>query len=166
MKLIKRLIRHGFSLPWLAKQYFPAESLKRVEAEIAKSETHHFGEIRFVVESNLSFLEILRKKSAKKRALEIFSGLHIWDTELNNGVLIYLLLADHDFEILADRGIHHRVGKEGWESICQQMEAMFRKGEFELGVIFGIHQISEVLTQHFPAHGENKNELPNKPLII
>lgn len=166
MKLIKRLIRHGFSLPWLARQYFPAESLKRIEAEIAKSETQHLGEIRFVVESNLSFLEVLRKKSPKKRALEIFSGLHIWDTEQNNGVLIYLLLADHDFEILADRGIHQHVGKEGWEAICQQMEAMFRKGEFELGVIFGIHQISDVLAQYFPAYGENKNELPNKPLII
>ncbi len=166
MKLIKRLIRHGFSLPWMARQYFPAESLKRIEAEITESETQHLGEIRFVVESNLSLVEILRKKSAKKRALEIFSDLHIWDTEQNNGVLIYLLLADHDFEILADRGIHHHVGKEGWEAICQQMEAMFRKGEFELGVIFGIHHISDALKKHFPAHGENKNELPNKPVII
>jgi uncharacterized membrane protein len=170
MKCLERLLRHGFTLPWLARKYFPAQSLKRIEAEIAKSELKHLGEIRFVVESNLSFLEILRKKSAKNRALEIFSNLHIWDTEQNNGVLIYLLLADHDFEILADRGIHQHVGKEGWEAICQQMEAMFKKGEFELGVIFGIHQIGEALTKHFPANAdknnENVNELPNKPIIL
>lgn len=166
MKQIKRLFRHGFTFPWLVKRYFSPESLKKIEGEIANSETQHLGEIRFVVEANLSFIEILRKKSAKKRALEVFSALHIWDTEQNNGVLIYLLLADRDFEILADRGIHQHVGKEGWEAISQQMEAMFRKGAFEQGVLFGIEQVGAALRQHFSAAGENKNELSNKPIIL
>lgn len=166
MRRIKRLFRHGFTFPWLVKRYFSPEGLKKIEAEIAKSETQHSGEIRFVVESNLSFLDILGKKTAKKRALEIFSQLHIWDTEQNNGVLIYFLLADHDFEILADRGIHQHVGKAGWEAISQQMEAMLKKGEFEQGVMFGIGQIGAALTKHFPAHGENPNELPNKPILL
>lgn len=166
MRRMKRLFRHGFTFPWLVRRYFSPDGLKRIDAEIAKSETQHSGEIRFVVESNLTFLEILGKKTAKKRALEIFSQLHIWDTEQNNGVLIYFLLADHDFEILADRGIHQHVGKEGWEAICQQMEAMLKEGEFEQGVVFGIRQISDALTKHFPANGENQNELPNKPIIL
>jgi len=166
MKLIKRLFRHGFVMPWAVKKHFPEQSLKRIEAEIAKSEAQHLGEIRFVVESHLPFIDILRKKSGKKRAIEVFSQLHIWDTEHNNGVLIYLLLADHDFEILGDRGIHQHLGKDGWEEICQQMEGLFRKGQFEMGVIFGIHQITESLIKHFPATGENKNELSNQAIIL
>jgi uncharacterized membrane protein len=162
----KRLLRHGFMLPSAVKRYFPASSLQHIEAEIAKSETQHLGEIRFVVESHLSIMDILRKKSAKKRAIEVFSQFHIWDTEQNNGVLIYLLLADHDFEILGDRGIHQHVGAAGWERISQQMEAMFRKGQFEAGVVFGIHQIGEYLSQHFPAQGENENVLPNQAIVI
>jgi len=170
MKLIKRLFRHGFVVPWVARKHFSEQSLKRIEAEIAKSETQHLGEIRFVVESHLPVMDILRKKSGKKRAIEVFSQLHIWDTEHNNGVLIYLLLADHDFEILGDRGIHQHVGKDGWEGICQQMEGLFRNGQFEMGVIFGIHQITEALASHFPTTGQNKNkpknELSNKAVIL
>jgi len=164
--LIKRLCRHLFILPGIITKRFPKSSMQRIEAAIAASETLHMGEIRFAIEPNLPFLAVLGKRSAKKRALELFSQLHVWDTELNNGVLIYLLLADHDFEILADRGIHQHVGNQGWENVSQEMEALFRQGRFEAGVLHGIAKISEYLVRHYPATGARENELPNAPVII
>ncbi|MBA3695353.1 MAG: TPM domain-containing protein [Methylotenera sp.] len=164
--LFKRLARHLFILPSTTRRYFPAEAMRRIEAAIAENETKHTGEIRFAVETNLHMLDILRKKSARQRAIEIFSHLRIWDTEQNNGVLIYLLLADHDFEILADRGIHHHTGTEGWERVSLEMEKMFRQGQFETGALYGIQQIGHKLSQHYPANGKNKNELSDAPIII
>jgi uncharacterized membrane protein len=166
IKLFKRLCRHLFILPGMVKKHFPKMVMQRIEAAIAHSEMTHLGEIRFVVESKLPLLDILGKKSARKRAIEVFSQLQIWDTEQNNGVLIYLLLADHDFEILADRGIHRHVGSQGWEQISKEMEALFRQGQFEAGVLHGIAKIRESLVQQYPAAGQNNNELSNAPVII
>ena len=163
---LKRLMKHLFIWPGIVKQYFPKESMQRIENAIAASEKTHFGEICFVVESNLHAFDIVRKVSAKKRAIEIFSKFHVWDTAQNNGVLIYLLLADHDFEILADRGIHHHVGNEGWELISREMEKHFKRGDFELGVLHGIAKITEHLDRHFPADTKNANELSNAPIVI
>ncbi|MES2013194.1 MAG: TPM domain-containing protein [Pseudomonadota bacterium] len=165
-KLIKRLFRHLLILPGIAQRHFPVTSMRRIEAAIAESENQHSGEICFIVEANLHVLDILRGKTAKQRAIDVFSQLRVWDTEHNNGVLIYLLLADHDFEILADRGVHQRVGEEGWGLICHEMEAQFRRGQFEAGVLYGIAHIGTHLTQHFPAGANNQNELPNAPKII
>ena len=166
LQLFKRLCRHLFILPSAVNQCFPKDAMRRIEAAITASEALHLGEIRFAVESNLPFLDVFVKKSAKKRALEVFSQLGVWDTQQNNGVLIYLLLADHDFEILADRGIHQHVGNEAWGRICQEMEALFRQGRFEAGVLHGIAKISELLIQHYPATSHNHNELSNAPVII
>lgn len=166
IKLLKRLSRHIFSLPNAVDNCFSKATMQHIESAIASSERTHLGEIRFAVESDLSMLEIFRKKSAKKRAIEVFSQLRVWDTEQNNGVLIYLLLADHDFEIVADRGIHQYVGSDGWESLSKQMEALFRQGKFEAGVLHGIAEIGALLAKHYPATGENNNELPNAPVII
>lgn len=166
LKSIKRLCRHMFTLPSAVKQHFPADAMRRIEATIASSEKLHSGEIRFAVESNLEVIDLLRNKSAKKRAIEVFSNLRVWDTEQNNGVLIYLLLADHDFEVLADRGIHHHVGEDGWERISKEMERLFRQGQFESGVVYGISQVGLVLAQHYPANDNNPNELPNAPVIM
>lgn len=175
-KFINRLCRHLFILPHAANKKFPSDVLRRIEAAIAVAEKMHAGEIRFAVELNLPVLDIFRKKSAKKRAIEVFSNVHIWDTEKNNGVLIYLLIADRDFEILADRGIHQHVGTAGWERICKHMEAMFKQGKFEAGVLYGITQISEQLAKHYPANENytnerlanknNENELPDAPIVL
>lgn len=165
-KFIKRLFKHMFSWTGTVRQYFPQDSMRAIEKAIATSEKSHLGEICFVVESHLDVFDIFRKKTAKKRAIEIFSQFHVWDTAQNNGVLIYLLLADHDFEILADRGVHAHVGSEGWEQICHEMEQHFRKGDFELGVLHGIAKITEHLDIHFPSVHENVNELSNAPIVI
>jgi len=166
LRLIKRLCRHLFTLPGVVNKHFPKDAMRRIEAAIAASEVMHSGEIRFAIESNLPFPDVVAGKSAKKRALEVFSQLHVWDTEQNNSVLIYLLLADHDFEILADRGIHRHVGNDGWERISQEMELLFRQGRFEAGVLHGIAKISDLLVQHYPATGDNHNELPDAPVHI
>ena len=163
---IIRFVKHTFSHPWQAKRYFSAAALHNIEQAIQTSEKTHTGEIRFIVETGLHPLEILYKKTPKKRALELFGRLNIWDTEHNNGVLIYLLLVDRDVEIVADRGINKHVGYAGWDKICHDMEILFRKGEFEAGVLQGIAEISAELEKHFPFTGQNKNEISNKPLIF
>ena len=163
---IIRFIKHMFSHPWQVKRHFSAEALRSIEKAISASEKIHAGEIRFVVEAGLHPYEILCKKTPKKRAIELFGRMNIWDTEHNNGVLIYLLLADRDVEIVADRGIDKQVGHNGWEEICREMEALFKKAEFEAGILNGIAHISAALQQHFPQLGASKNEVSNKPLIM
>lgn len=172
-----------FSGTWQVRGHFSDVALSNIEEAISVSEKTHDGEIRFVVEAGLHPYEILCKKTPKKRAIELFGRLNIWDTEHNNGVLIYLLLADRDVEIVADRGIHQHVGNAEWERICHQMELKFRRGEFEAGVLQGIAEIGAYLHAHFPdaasatkkpakktvkkpSSRKNKNEIPNKPLIL
>ena len=163
---IIRFVKHMFSHPWQAKRHFSAAALKNIEQAIQAGEKKHAGEIRFIVETGLHPIEILYKKTPKKRALQLFGSLNIWDTEHNNGVLIYLLLVDRDVEIVADRGIHQHVGNNGWEKICHDMEVLFRKSEFEAGVLQGVAEISAELEKHFPITGLNKNEISNKPIIF
>lgn len=166
MKSIKRFLKHLFTTPACVYRHFSKAALHNIELTIQQSEHLHSGEIRFVVESALHPYALWHKQSPKQRALELFAQLGIWDTAHNNGVLIYLLLADRDVEIIADRGLHNHVGLSGWETICRVMEHEFRQGQFEAGVIYGIEQTSHLLSQHFPAHGLNPNELSDKPLIL
>ena len=161
-----RVIRHLFMPPWRVRLAFPARTLRAIETAIREAESAHSGEIRFAVESALPLFPLLCGQTARARALEVFSQLRVWDTEHNNGVLIYLLLADHDVEIVADRGVHARVGVEGWENICREMEALFREGEFEEGVLHGIRAVSGHLVKHYPTQGKGRNELDNRPVIL
>jgi len=163
---LQRLLRHLLSPPWRVKQVFPARAMHAIEAAIRDSETRHEGEIRFAVEAALDPAPLLGRQSARQRAIDVFSQLRIWDTERNNGVLVYLLLADRDVEIVADRGIHALIGTEEWERICAAMEQAFRHGRFEEGVIAGIRAVSEHLVKHYPRQGYNPNELPNAPVVL
>jgi hypothetical protein len=164
---IARFLRHIFSGPWRVRQVFPRRSLKAIEAAIRESERTHLGEVRFVVEGALEIAPLLAGLTARERAIEVFSQVRVWDTEYNTGVLIYLLLADRDVEIVADRGIHAKVGKAGWEAVCHTMETRFRHGEFERGVIEGVSTITALLRQHFPAQKtDNPNELSDAPLVL
>lgn len=164
---IGRILRHWFAPPWQVRLRFPATAMSSIGKAIGDSERSHTGEVRFAVEGALPWRDALDGISARERALQIFSQLRIWDTECNNGVLIYLLLADHDVEIVADRGVHALVGPQGWEAICHAMETEFRQGRFEPGVLLGIERITAILQQHFPAHGrDNPNELPDVPVVV
>lgn len=114
----------------------------------------------------MSFPHLLHGTTARQRALEVFSDLNVWDTEDNSGVLIYVLLADRQVEILADRSINKMVGEATWQAICHNMETAFHDGRFREGAIAGVRAISQVLARHFPAHGPNPDELPNAVIII
>lgn len=166
MKRFIRFFRHLFSAPWQVHGYFSRQALHNIEAAIRGSERLHGGQVRFAVEMALHPYSLVRNKLPRQRALEVFSQLGVWDTAQNNGVLIYLLLADHDVEIVADRGIHAHVGKAGWETICHEMETMFRRGEFEAGVLLGIERISTLLQLHFPPMQDNPNELSDAPVLL
>ena len=161
-----RMTRHLFTTIWSTRRAFPRSSLDAIEQAIGQSERTHRGQIRFAVEHALDLPDLVRGVTARNRAVEVFARLRVWDTEHNNGVLIYLLLADRDVEILADRGVHARVGPEGWEAICRQMEQAFRSGDFEGGVIRGIRAVSGHLERHYPSEGAQPNELPNRPVVL
>ena len=161
-----RTLHHLFSMPGAVARALPAASLARVEQAIKKSETEHRGEIRFAVEAALESGALLSSQSSRSRALEVFSLLRVWDTEENNGVLIYLLLADRAAEIVVDRGIHAQVQAAEWRQICRRMEGAFAKGEFEHGVVSGIEEVSRVLARHFPPRPGDRNELSDEPAVL
>jgi uncharacterized membrane protein len=162
----RRFLRHLSSHPWQVKRHFSQAALQHIEQAIAASEHLHAGEVRVVIESGLPLSCILQGMSPRQRAIQLFGQLNIWDTEHNNGVLVYLLLADKDVEIVADRGIHQHVREQGWQQICQQMEGMFRSGQFEQGVTHGITAIGQHLAVHFPPEATPRNELCNHVLVL
>lgn len=163
---IKRIIRHLWTPQRVVRRAFPAPVMKAIGDAIQQSERRHRGQIRFAVESVLDWRRLANDVQPPERALEVFARLRVWDTAENNGVLIYLLLADRDVEIVADRGVHDRVGPEGWEAICRRMEQSFAGGRFEEGVLKGIEAVTEMLVKEYPATGHGINELPNEPLIV
>jgi len=162
----KRFLRHAVTDRWGARGVFPPRVMAAIEAAIEREETRHDGELRFAVEPSLPFRALLAGMSPRERAVEVFSQLRVWDTEQNAGVLIYVLLADKGVEIVADRGIHSRVGETAWESICGAMQREFAEGRFEEGAIVGVRAISDLLATHFPPRKVNPDELPNRPVIL
>jgi uncharacterized membrane protein len=163
---IGRIGRHLLEHRWRERKIFPPKVLAAIEQAIKAGEATHAGQIRFVVEGALDGAPLFRNQSARERALDIFSQLRIWDTAHNNGVLIYLLLADRQVEIVADRGIDAKVGAAGWAKICADMEIDFKAGNFERGVIKGIAAVSRQLAKYFPKHGAGVNELPDAPVVM
>ena len=162
-----RFFRHLANDHGSARRAFPPAALSRIEAAIAEGERHHCGQVCVVVEASLPLARVLRRLSPRSRALEVFGAMHVWDTEENCGVLVYLLLADRDVEIVADRGIHAKVGDNAWEGICREMETAFRERRFEEGVAAGIAKINALLAQHFTRTGNTgTNELPDRPVLL
>src|SRR6201985_1149981 len=145
---IRRISKHLLLHRRHARRLFPRKTLAAIEQAIMAGEATHSGQVRFVVEGALDGRPLLKNQPARERALDIFSHLRIWDTAHNNGVLIYLLLADRKVEIVADRGIDARVGAAGWQAICREMEADFRNGQFKAGSIKGIAAVSRELAKH------------------
>ena len=163
---IGRIARHLLEHHWRARRVFTPRVLARIEEAIQAGERAHSGQLRFVVEGALDGAPLFHNQTARQRALDIFSRLRIWDTAHNNGVLIYLLLADRNVEIIADRGIDAKVSASGWENICRDMEADFAQGRFETGAVKGIEAVSRELAKYFPPNGTHPNELPDKPIVI
>ena len=167
--VFKRVAKHLLMTHWQVRRAFPPAALQAIEQAITASEACHQGEIRFVVEGALHFTPLIRDQAPRERAIDVFSALRIWDTEHNNGVLIYLLLADRTVEIVADRGIHARIADGEWRTICRQMEAAFSNNDFAAGAVNGIAGVTHHLRQHFPllsGHKRRVNELPNQPVLM
>ena len=163
---LRRILRHLLFTKGRLHRSFPASTLAAIERAIHDGEQQHAGEICFAAECALDGLPLFKGQTARERALEVFAQLRVWDTEHNNGVLIYVLLADHAVEIVADRGIHARAGAQTWSAICQQMESRFSKSCFESAVLSGIQDISSTLASHFPKQGVDSNELPDAPVLL
>ncbi|MGH8670817.1 MAG: TPM domain-containing protein [Burkholderiales bacterium] len=163
---VGRVMRHFVCGPWTLGRVLPAPVLRAIETAIARSEQSHGGEIRFAVETALDTRSLLRGTSARQRAIDVFSELRVWDTEHNNGVLIYLLLADHHVEIVADRGISQNVGSADWERVCRQIEDHLKQGRFERGLTAGIEAVGTLLARYYPRGNADKNELTDRPEVI
>jgi uncharacterized membrane protein len=161
---LSRIARHLLVLPGTVKRAFPASVMAAIEQAISRSETEHSGELRFAVEPALDPGALFGGQSARERALEVFSLLRLWDTDERNGVLIYLLLADRDIEIVADRGV--KATAEEWEAICRAMEAALTRGDCGAAVVGGIEAASRLLARHFPRRAGDRDELPNRPVTL
>jgi uncharacterized membrane protein len=168
--LIGRLVRHAAATHWRTRMLFPAATLDAIEQAIARAERAHGGEIRFAIETALAPLHILNGVEPRARALEVFANLRVWDTEHNNGVLIYVQIADRTVEIVADRGFEGRVSAGEWQAVCRLMEEHYRAGRFAAGSVAGVDAVGSLLTRHFPPNaartGESRNELPDRPTLL
>jgi len=162
-----RHLRHLFATRSGTRRRFPTQLLESIEAAVREAEQRTSGEIRFVVETALEPGEVWAGLTPRERAIQTFSDLHIWNTELRNGVLIYVLLADRDVEILADRGAAERIAQADWEGVCRVMESHFRAGRFAEGSLAGVAAAGGLLEKHFPAdRGRNRDQLPNQPALL
>lgn len=161
-----RVLRHLCTPFWLLRMRYPAPLLAQVEARIAAVEKTHPGELRFVVEHALEAGDLLAGLSPRERALELFGLLGVWDTEENNGVLIYILHAERAVEIVADRGLVRRVPQPDWDALCRQAETEFAAGRYGEGAMLAIDGAASLLQKHFPARTAARNELPDQPLLL
>jgi uncharacterized membrane protein len=163
--MLQRLVRALRHL-WLdrndTRRAIPDDLVERLARRVAASEQRHSGEVRIYVEAGLPLVDAWRGSSARERAIALFGELGVWDTEQNNGVLIYLLLAEHAIEVVADRGINRHVDHARWDEVVQHMRDAFRAGRFEDGLTQVLEEVSALLVQHFPLEpgAANLNELP------
>jgi uncharacterized membrane protein len=163
----QRVLRHRWLDETDAQRALGREAVERLHERVRTSEARHSGEIRICVEAGLPLSYLWREASARERAVQMFGKLRVWDTEHNNGVLIYLLLAEHRIEIVADRGLARRVAQAHWETLIATMRGDFRAGRFEAGLQQAVDEVDKLLALHFPlAPGQaNPNELPDAPLV-
>ncbi|MFS8138404.1 MAG: TPM domain-containing protein [Thermomonas sp.] len=161
-----RLFRHLFAAD--ARNRFPASAMDRIASAIADGELLHGGEVCFAVESTLHWRDVIRGVPANSRARDAFARLRVWDTAANNGVLVYLLLADQRIEIIADRGLQGLVSDEQWRGVCQLLEERLHSGDHADAVVEAINQVSQLLALHFPpvAGVAGQDELPNQPVFL
>ncbi len=167
MGRISRILKHRWCDEGSCRRAVSDEALQRLEQRVTDSERHHSGEIRICVEGGLPLSYLWRRATARERAIALFGKLRVWDTEANNGVLIYLLLAEHAIEIVADRGLNRVVSQAQWGQIVDRMRGAFVQGHHEDGLNAAVDAVDALLAQHFAiANGAvNPNELPNRPVV-
>jgi uncharacterized membrane protein len=161
-----RFVRHLCASRWSTRRHFTDEIDAAIEAAIRAAEARTSGEIRFVIETALEPFAAARGFAPRDRALDVFAQFRVWDTELRNGVLIYVLVADRDVEILADRGAAALIPPADWEAAARRMEQEFRAGRYREGAIAGVAAVGGLLERHFPARARDRDELPNQPALL
>jgi uncharacterized membrane protein len=166
MNKLVRILRHLWTTRWYAQRRFTPAVLQSIENAIRDTELRHRGELRFVIETALDLPQLLQGVSGRQRATEVFSQLGVWDTAENTGVLIYVLLADRDVEVLADRGIAAQVSAAQWTQVCHDIEQHYRAGRFVEGSVAAVHDAGALLARHFPATAGDANELSNQPVLL
>jgi uncharacterized membrane protein len=164
--VMPRLLRHLVTPFWILRLRYPAALLQKIEARITRLEQQHPGELRFVVEHALELPDLFAGVTARERALEVFSQLRVWDTERNNGVLIYVLHAEHAVEIVADRALARVVPQSDWETLCRNAETKYRAGQHAEGALAAVDGAAQLLERHFPGAAGDGNELPDQPLLL
>ena len=164
---IKRIIKHRWLDESDVQRAVPPALLQHLARWVAASEQRHTGEVRICVEAGLPMSYLWRGAPARERAVMMFGKLRVWDTQHNNGVLIYLLLADHSIELVADRGLNQHVSAAQWQAMVQHLGAAIHDGRYEDGLTQALEEVSAVLVRHFAlAEGDaRRNELPNAPLL-
>jgi uncharacterized membrane protein len=163
---VKRIWRHLGTTRGSVARAFSTSTLAAIEQAIRASELTHSAEIRFVLEPALAVGELWAGLTPRARALQLFASLDVWDTQFNNGVLVYVLFADHAIEIVADRGFSTRVDAADWRALCALAEGEYRAGSFEAGSVRMIEQLGALAGRHFPPQARDLDELPNTPLIL
>jgi uncharacterized membrane protein len=158
------MLKHASAGNRAVQRAFPPAVLSAIQEEIAASERQHGGEIRFALENSLNPIAVWNGVTPRQRAIEVFANLGVWDTEHNNGVLIYVLWADRDVEIVADRGFNGRVTEQQWAAICHSMEQAFSQGDCHTAVISAIRATGALLALHFPT--PDGNEMPDHPILL
>jgi hypothetical protein len=162
MNLLRALLTPG----WVMRRRFTPAVLTQIENAIAAVELRHAGEICFAVEHALDLADLRSRLTPRERALEVFGLMRVWDTEANNGVLVYVLYAARAVEIIADRGIARRVPQAEWDAICRAVEQDFHTGAFREGALRAVSEIAALLERHFPHARGDANELPDQPLLL
>jgi len=163
---IMRMLKHLCATRGGTRRRFSSEVIDAIEQAAASAEQRTSGEIRFAVDTALDIPELWAGKSPRECAHEAFAHLRVWDSELNNGVLIYVLMADRDVEIVADRGLGIRISPIEWEAACRLMESHFREGRFKEGAIAGVEAVGGLLERAFPSRSVDRDELPNQPALL
>jgi uncharacterized membrane protein len=164
--MLTRLLKHLSSPGWWARRAFRADDLAAIGAAVKASETKQRGEIRIAIEGTLPLRALLDNQSPRERAATLFQTLGVAATREANGILVYIQLVDRQVEILADHGIAAHVPAAEWETICHQLEAAFAKKDYRPGTLAAIDRITTLLAQHFPASGDNPNELDDAPTVL
>ena len=164
MVTVSRMLRHLVPPHWSLRRAFDAPALQAIEQAIADTERMHGGEIRFAIEASARPLDLMRGITPRHQALEAFARLGVWDTDANNGVLIYVSWADRDVEIVADRGFNGRVSEQEWAEVCRGMEQAFARGSPRQAIVDGIRAVGVLIARHFPT--TDRDELPNRPVLL
>jgi uncharacterized membrane protein len=166
MKTFSRLVKHFCTTTAAGRRAFPASTLKAIEDAIEEGEKHHRAEVRVIVEPALSAQTVLNGMTPRERARELFAQYGVWDTEENCGVLVYVNLADHQVEIVADRGVGRVIAAQDWQAVCRTMTQGFARGDYHNSTLAALAQINALLQEHYPDDGSMRNQLSDQPVML